>query len=68
MKNDTTGQEFHFFPEDKVAVTEDNPEGMVELPAIRPDLPPLESGYTLLTASIYKWAVINNDKEVFNVG
>lgn len=40
MKDEGTGQEFHFFYNDWVRQSEDTPEGMVELPAIRPDIEP----------------------------
>lgn len=41
LKDQDTGEELHFDYNDWVESTNENPEGAVELPAIRPDLHPV---------------------------
>ena len=45
MKDDQTGQEFHFFYDDCVKNSKENPDGIVELPAIWPDIKPLQGRF-----------------------
>ena len=42
LKDDVTGQEFHFTHNDWVRAEEEGVPAQIELPAIRPDLAPLE--------------------------
>ena len=47
LKDDATGQEFHFFVNKVLRPTPDNPNCIVELAAIRPDLAPLQGKHTV---------------------
>ena len=51
MKDDDTGQEFHFNYNDWLKSSIDNPTGATELAAIRPDIPPLSGKQSFFTIS-----------------
>ena len=52
LKDQDTGEELHFDHNDWIESTNENPEGAVELPVVRPDLHPV-------TGKLNDWIEIN---------
>ncbi|KAK3579121.1 hypothetical protein CHS0354_022141 [Potamilus streckersoni] len=65
LKDQDTGEELHFDYKDWMESTEDNPGGFLEIPAVRPDIPPMKEQVYIVSVETGDLDCADTEADVF---